>query len=182
MCIYIQQSNKLTEIDAEPIGWQTGGVGKKIWTRALAAVGSGASNLIYPGLGFAVAPIAFYFGTTNGHINGKIMGSQSHYQVDPNGEFIIRTPEGIAPSEYLLVSLHEKDNRREFRVLTGGFIHSSGGAERNDVSFTYRKIGPRTYYVMLNSLRRGEYGFLPTYAVNNTNAAFIGKLYSFSVD
>jgi len=157
--IYIQETNKLTEIDAEPISWQSGGVWKTLIT----------AYFFYP----------FY---TKGHVNAKVMGAQSRFQVDPNAEFIIRTPEGIAPSEYLLVQLYEKDNRREFRLLTGGVVHRSSGAERNTTPFTYRKIAPRTYYVMLNNLRRGEYGFLPTHLMNNKDAAFVGKLYSFSVD
>ena len=157
--IYIQGANKLTEIDAEPISWQSGGVWKTIITAYF-----------------------FYPFNTKGHINAKVMGAQSKYSVDPNAEFVIRTPEGIAPSEYLLVQLYEKDNRREFRLLTGGVVHRSSGAERNATAFTYRKIAPRTYYVMLNSLRRGEYGFLPTHLMNNKDAAFVGKLYSFSVD
>lgn len=150
--IYIQGKERMTEMDAEPISWQTGGVWKS------------------------------RFLPTRGHINGKVMSPRSRYQVDPNAEFVIRTPEGVAPSEYLLVELYEKDNRREFRILTGGVIHRSSGAERTSIPYTYRKIAPRTYYVVLNNLRRGEYGFLPTNLMNSTSAAFVGKLYSFSVD
>jgi hypothetical protein len=157
--IYIQGAKGLTEIDAEPISWQSGGVWKTIITAYF-----------------------FFPFNTKGHINAKVMGAQSRYQVDPNAEFVIRTPEGVAASEYLLVELYEKDNRREFRLLTGGVVHRSSGAERNATPFTYRKIAPRTYYVMLNNLRRGEYGFLPTHLMNSKDAAFVGKLYSFSVD
>jgi hypothetical protein len=54
--------------------------------------------------------------------------------------FIIKTPEGTSATEYQLLQLCERENRREFRAMTGGVIHSSGGAERNALSFQ-RKDG-----------------------------------------
>lgn len=157
--IYLLQQEGYVEIDAEPISWQSGGVWKQILTTA------------------AFGPF-----NTHGHVNAKVMNPRSRYAVARSTDVILRTPEGVAASEYLLVQLYEKDDRREFRFLTGGVVHRSSGAERTAVSFTYTKIAPRTYAVNVGNLARGEYGFLPTFQTNNTNAAFVGKLYSFSID
>lgn len=179
--IYAVKGNDFVEIDAEPISWQAGGEQKRFWTNFAAGAGSAALNVALPGLGLVVYPFAQYYGTTKGHVNAKVMGQRSRYAIERQNELIFRTPEGVAPSEYLLVQLYEKDNRREFRILTGGFIHPSSGVERTAQGFTYNKLAPRVYSVVLPNLASGEYGFLPTFQVNPTNAAFVGKLYAFSI-
>ena len=97
------------------MGWQTGGVLKRDLT----------------------------LGITKGHVNGKIMRARSPHQVSTPLELVIRTPEGTSVTEYQLLRLDEKDNRREFRALTGGIIHSSGGAEKNAVPFEPEKVTNR---------------------------------------
>lgn len=179
--VYYQEKDRLTEIDAEPISWQAGGVAKRFWTGAIAGVGSTALSIFVPYTSLVIFP-AMYFGTTKGHVNAKVMGNRSRNIVASNAEFIVRTPESVSLSEYILVHLDEKSNRREFRLLTGGFIHPSSGAERSATAFNYRKIAPRLYVVSLNNLPRGEYGFLPTHLMQSREAAYVGKLYSFSID
>lgn len=61
----------------------------------------------------------------------------------------------------MLLKLDEKGDRREFRAVTGGVYHSSGGAEKNAIKFGFQKIASRTYNIALTGLKRGEYGFLP---------------------
>jgi hypothetical protein len=86
-------------------------------------------------------------------------------------EFLIRCPEGEAASEYQLLKLHEKGDRREFRTVTGGALHASGGSDRDAMNFDFDKVAPRTYRVKLVELKKGEYGFLGG-----------GKLFTFSVE
>ena len=170
--IYMLQTDGYVEIDAEPISWQSGGNLKSAFSKT----GAIAATMVFP----PAFPVLFF--TAKGHINAKVMNPRSRYAVARNTDVILRTPEGVTASEYLLVQLYEKDNRREFRLLTGGVLHGSSGAERTAVSFTYTKIAPRTYAVNLGNLASGEYGFLPTFDTKPTNAAFVGKLYAFSID
>jgi hypothetical protein len=74
---------------------------------------------------------------------------------------VIKCAEGVTPSEYMLLKLDEKGDRREFRAVTGGVYHSSGGAEKDAIKFDFQKIAPRTYKIALAGLKKGEYGFLP---------------------
>src|SRR6267378_5154549 len=55
----------------------------------------------------------------------------------------------------------EKGDSREFRAVTGGVYHSSGGAEKDAIKFDFQKIAPRTYKIVLAGLKKGEYGILP---------------------
>ena len=45
-------------------------------------------------------------------------------------ELMVRAPDGTSVTEYQLLRLYEKGNRREFRAMTGGILHVCGGAER----------------------------------------------------
>jgi hypothetical protein len=93
--------------------------------------------------------------------------------------FLIKTPEGTSATEYQLLRLYSKGNRREFRAITGGVFHSSGGAERTTLEFAPEKIGPRTWRVRV-SLAKGEYGFLPP-GISAASIASSGKMYTFGV-
>ena len=119
-------------------------------------------------------------GWDKGHRNGTVQGPKSVLQVASDAEFIIRVPEGTAITEYQLLRLDMKGNRREFRAWTGGVFHSSEGAEKNAEKFESEKVAPRTFRVTLPVLKKGEYGFLPP---GNTsgNIASSGKLYTFGI-
>src|SRR6185437_12296432 len=99
-------------------------------------------------------------GLDKGHINGTVMRSASSLRLASPVEFIVRTPEGTSATEYQLLRLYRKSNRREFRAVTGGVFHRSGGAKRNAVFFDPVKIGPRTWRFTV-ALPRGDYGLLP---------------------
>jgi hypothetical protein len=92
-------------------------------------------------------------------------------------EFIIKAQEGTSATEYQLLKLDEKGNRREFRASTGGIIHASGGAEKNALEFTPEKIAPRTWRIKLADLKKGEYGFLPP-GVSSQSISSSGKIYT----
>jgi hypothetical protein len=111
--------------------------------------------------------------------NGVVSGRESKLLLPRPIEFLIYTPEGVTASEYELLAFRLNSKDREFRVLTGGVIHSTGGAQRDDVPFTPTKIAPRTWTFTLGQDTRGaEYGILPPGTGNVTNG---GKIYTFAI-
>ena len=63
-------------------------------------------------------------------------------------------------TDFQLVHLHEKSDAREFRTVTGGVFHRSGGASRDAVSFVQTRIAKHIYKIRLAAnLPRGEYAF-----------------------
>jgi hypothetical protein len=95
-------------------------------------------------------------------------------------EILVYAPEGVAITEYQLLRLRQKQDHREFRTVTGGVLHQSGGATRDLVPFEGKKIAPRTWVVLLPNIGAGEYGFLAPGAVSSQHAsAQLGKMYSF---
>ena len=141
--IFLKKGTHLIEVDPEIVNWRTGGVLK----------------------------MAMSGGLMGGHINGSVRNPHSRVFVSVPAEFLIRCPENVAASEYQLLKLHEKGDRREFRTLTGGAMHASGGSDRDAINFDFDKVAPRTYRVRLAELKKGEYGFLGS-----------GKLFTFSVE
>lgn len=115
-------------------------------------------------------------------VNGHLDGIHSTTSVANPVDFLIVVPDGDAVTEYQLLRLHAKSKYREFRSVTGGVIHSSTGASRDDIKFQGVKVASRTYTITLPSnLKAGEYGFLPPGAFSSRNLASSGKMYSFRV-
>jgi hypothetical protein len=111
----------------------------------------------------------------NGHVNGR----ESKLLLPRPIEFLVYTPDGFDITEYDLLRFRLNSNSREFRVLTGGVIHSSGGADRDEVKFTPVKTAPHTYQFTLGPETPGaEYGILPPGTGNVTNG---GKIYTFAI-
>ena len=150
--VYIKIRGKLKEVAPEVVGYKSGGVLKSMAT----------------------------YGLDKGHINGTVQGPKSALQVGNDSEFIIRCPEGTAINEYQLLRLDMKGDRREFRSWTGGVLHHSQGAEKNEEKFDSEKIAARVFRIKLPTLKKGEYGLLPP---GNTsgNIASSGKLYTFGI-
>jgi hypothetical protein len=65
--------------------------------------------------------------------------------------------------------------------MTGGVLHSSGGATRDAMPFEGKKVAPRTYQVVLSSLNPGEYGLLPLTQEGGGSSGHVGKIYSFRI-
>jgi len=133
MGVYTKLKGSLVEMYAEVVSWKSGGVGKSIVS----------------------------MGMTKGHVNATVSGHKSKLQFGLPAELVIKCSEGVTPSEYMLLKLDEKGDRREFRAVTGGVYHSSGGAQKDAIKFDFQKIAPRTYKIVLAGLKKGEYGILP---------------------
>ncbi len=121
-------------------------------------------------------------GLVKGDVNGHIQGKTSKNVLTFPVVLAVYVAEGVDIAEYQLLRLRESGNAREFRSVTGGVFHSSGGASRDDVQFQSVKIAPRVYQITLGqSLGKGEYGLLPPGAVSSSNMASGGKIYSISI-
>jgi hypothetical protein len=111
----------------------------------------------------------------NGHVNGR----ESKLLLPRPIEFLVYTPDGVDISEYDLLRFRLNSDSREFRVLTGGVFHSTGGADRDEVPFKAVKTAPHTYQFTLGQDTPGaEYGILPPGTGNVTNG---GKIYTFAI-
>ncbi len=111
--------------------------------------------------------------------NGVVTGREARLVLPRPVEFLIYAPDGTTASEYELVRFRLNSKDREFRVLTGGIIHSTGGAQRDDVSIDPRKIAPRTWtFTLPADIPGAEYGILPPGTGNVTNG---GKIYTFAI-
>jgi hypothetical protein len=111
----------------------------------------------------------------NGHVNGR----ESKLLLPRPIEFLVFTPEGVDIAEYDLLRFRLNSDSREFRILTGGVFHQTGGADRDEVAFKPVKTAPRTYQFTLGMDTPGaEYGILPPGTGNVTNG---GKIYTFAI-
>ena len=152
--VYFKKDSKWVDLDPEVINWKTGGFGKSF----------ASGGFVKPDL------------------NGHVAGPHSKNVLTTPLEFLVFVPEGVAITEYQLLRLHDHSDSREFRSVTGGVIHASSGAGRDEVQFEGKKIAPRMYDIMLpNDLGKGEYGFLPPGATSSSNIASSGKMYTFQI-
>ncbi len=121
-------------------------------------------------------------GIVKGDLNGHVAGFHSKLPLTAPAEFLLYLPEGVSPGEYQLIRFRESSDSREFRALTGGVVHASGGAARDNADFTSKKIATHLYAITLGGdLGKGEYGFLPPMeTANGKNVSNSGKIYTFS--
>ena len=150
--VYLNRQGKWEMIYPEIVNWKTGGIFKSFLSG----------------------------GFVKGDINGHIAGGRSRYNVFEPVTFLIVLPHRDAITEYQLLRLHAHSDSREFRAMTGGVLHSSGGASHDAVAYTPRRVAPYTYQITLTQLRHGEYGFLPP-GQNSSSMASSGMIYTFSV-
>jgi len=153
--VYFQdRSGAWQNLEPEIVNFKTGGVLKSIATDGIVK------------------------GDVNGHIPGKHAKNVLTFPVT----LAVYVPEGVDIAEYQLLRLRVQSSSREFRSVTGGVFHASGGAIRDDLQFQSKKIAPRVYQIVLDqSLGRGEYGLLPPGSYTSSNMASGGKIYSISV-
>jgi len=149
--VYYKKAGRWEEMLPDVVNWKTGGVMKHIASA----------------------------GIVKGDVNGHVPGAHSRNSAMSPLEVLIYAPEGVAITEYELLHLHEEKDSREFRTVTGGVMHVSGGATRDIVPFEGKKTANRIFKVELPNLGAGEYGFLPPGALSSANSASMGKMYTF---
>ena len=111
--------------------------------------------------------------------NGVVHGREAKLLLPRPIEFMIYTPDSVDVTEYDLLRFRLNSKDREFRTLTGGIIHSTGGAERDEVHFTPVKVAPHAYtFTLSKDTPGGEYGILPPGTGNITNG---GKIFTFAI-
>lgn len=121
-------------------------------------------------------------GIVKGNVNGHIPGKHAKNLLTFPVTLAVYVPEGVDIAEYQLLRLRTNSNNREFRSVTGGVFHQSGGAARDDLQFQSKKIAPRVYEIVLDqALGKGEYGLMPPGSYTSSNMASGGKIYSISV-
>ncbi len=126
---------------------------------------------------------AFSDGIVKPDLNGHLTGPTSKLKLNTPVEFAIYTLEGQDAGNYQLLHLREHKDGREFRSVTGGVFHQSGGAERDTVEFVSKRVAPRTYILTVPApLVPGEYGFLPPMTMNTgKDLASSGEMFTFAL-
>ena len=121
-------------------------------------------------------------GLVKGDINGHVQDQHAKLSLTFPVVLAVYMPEDRDITEYQLLRLRTNSDSREFRSMTGGVIHTSGGAKRDKVDFQPTKIAPRVYQITLAAaLGKGEYGLLPPGSYSSSNMASSGKIYSVSI-
>jgi hypothetical protein len=152
--VYRKLRNAWIPVQTEQVNWKIGGVVKTV-----ASVG-----------------------VVKGDVNGRLNGAASGTQMSAPLEFLIKAPDGLQGTDFLLVHLHEKPDAREFRTITGGVFHALGGALRDEIAFEQTRIAKRTYQLTLpGNLPPGEYGFLAPGLTGSAAAGTIGRAYTFRI-
>jgi hypothetical protein len=150
--VYYLKNDAWADLAPEVVNFKTGGVLKTIGTA----------------------------GIVKGDVNGHVNGDHSRTALKSPVTLLVYAPEGVAITEYQLLRLREAKDSREFRTVTGGVMHVSGGATRDLVPFESKKTAPRTYEIVLPNLGSADYGLLPPAGGDSTSSSGrIGKIYSF---
>lgn len=150
--VYHKVKDVWTLIATEPVNWKTGGVLKSIASQ----------------------------GIVKGDVNGHLKGHESATRMNTPLEFLIKTPDGIEATDFQLVHLHVKSDAREFRTVTGGVFHASGGSAKDAVAFQQTQIAKRTYKITLpDNTPPGEYAFLAPGLTGSSASGSTGKAYTF---
>lgn len=122
-------------------------------------------------------------GLLKGETAGLVGGNRSPLSLKLPAKFVLYVPEGRAPGEYQLLRLHENADSRTFRAANGGIVHDAGGALRDVINYSPKKIAPRVYLIEFDEdYDRGEYGFLPPSDIAlGSTIPTATKIYSFSL-
>ena len=152
--VYFLKNDTWNDLPPEVVNFKTGGVLKTIGT----------------------------VGIVKGDVNGRVNGEHSKTSLKTPASVLVYASEGVSITEYQLLRLHESKDAREFRTMTGGVMHVSGGATRDLIPFESKKTAPRTWEIVMPNLGSGEYGLLPPAGGDSTSTSGrIGKIYSFRI-
>jgi hypothetical protein len=121
-------------------------------------------------------------GVVRGDLNGRINGGASKTHLASTVEILVKCPEGTEITEYQLLKFRRHSNSREFRTVTGGILHVSGGSNRDVLPFEPKSIAQRSYTIPLSAFGAGQFGLLPPGSYESHSAsAQLGKMYTFSI-
>jgi len=138
----------------------------------------------------------FTYGMRNEHWDAFLNGPQSKNVInDRMPVFYLYVPDGASSSDFVLISLEKKGDRREFQIGSfGGITGGKAGVKRNkEVAFTAEHAGIRTYKIKLNAaMKPGEYAFFMGTGQSSTMAggstggarsggAAAGRVYDFRI-
>jgi hypothetical protein len=120
----------------------------------------------------------FSYGLRNQHWDATIEGPTSKNVVrDRQPVFYLYVPDGADSSDYVLLKLNKKGDRREFQIGSfGGITGGKSGVQREkEVQFHAEHLGIRIYRLTLDeALNPGEYGFFMGTGMGNTMTASRG--------
>jgi len=120
----------------------------------------------------------FTYGLRNQHWDATIEGPISKNIVrDRQPVFYLYVPDGADSSDYVLLKLNKKGDRREFQIGSfGGITGGKSGVQREkEVQFRAEHVGIRVYKLTLDeALKPGEYGFFMGTGIGNTMTASRG--------
>jgi hypothetical protein len=121
----------------------------------------------------------FSSGVIRPDVNARIRQKSAATDAAFPDEFLVVLPDGVSITDFQMLQLHRHARSREFRVVTGGVLHQSGDANRDEQEFNHTRIAPRTYLVSFQRYEGGgEYGFLPPQTFSQT-PVYIGQIYCF---
>jgi hypothetical protein len=136
----------------------------------------------------------FSYGLRGMHWDATLNGPTSgHIVRDHRPVFYLYVPDGSSSSDYILLKLNKKGNRREFQVgtMAGKFGGGKAGLKTDkEIPFEAEHIGIRTYKVTLREdLNPGEFAFFMstgqqlngTDRRSGTGGAATGRIYDFSL-
>jgi hypothetical protein len=124
---------------------------------------------------------AFSYGISKAKVKGEVNGASAKLQITTPVEILIKTADGTAASEYRVLQMEEKNDRREFEMMQIGFASAKSGARKGVVPVSFEKVGRATYKGVLANIKHGEYGVLAPGAAMSASAGSQGKLYSFGI-
>jgi hypothetical protein len=105
----------------------------------------------------------FTYGMRNEHWDATLDGPESKNVVnDRQPVFYIYVPDGASASDFVLIILEKKDNRREFQIGSfGGVTGGKSGVKRDkEVAVTAEHAAIRTYKIKPDAaMKPGEYAF-----------------------
>jgi hypothetical protein len=105
----------------------------------------------------------FTYGLRSQHWDAYINGPTSKNRVKERRPlFYFYVPEGASASDFILIKLEKKGDRREFQIGSfGGVTAGKSGVKRDkEVPFKAEHVAVRTYRITLDEdLKAGEYAF-----------------------
>jgi hypothetical protein len=105
----------------------------------------------------------FTYGMRNEHWDAYLDGPQSKNVINERQPvFYLYVPDGASSSDFVLLILEKKGNRREFQIGSfGGITGGKSGVKRDkEIAFTAEHAGIRTYRIKLEAaMKPGEYAF-----------------------